>query len=151
MNIFNKPLLQMKTLVTFLLTIAALSASATDSWVRIDDSTDGETRLLVNPETFSMVKDRTDPDSPVYIVAAFRLAENNSFKEFVGLTNYKSCSNQGGKIIFREFKNEKWETIATYLWSVPGGKIYDSVGITLCSILAARTGKELMKDNVINI
>jgi hypothetical protein len=128
----------MKKLLISLFASLAFSVSASENWVVVQDSDDGETRLLVDSESFTSAKDNTQANSPVYIGAKFRTFENGTFSEFALLTDIISCKKNGGELTARKFVDGAWKTTNRFFWTKSGAKLYDRAGVMLCRILEVR-------------
>ena len=128
----------MKLLIASLITAFSLTANAVENWVLVDDSADGETRLIVDSESFSIIRDSENKNSPDYILAMFRTIEDGKTNEFVMITELRSCSKTGGEMTQRRLVNNTWTTVGKYFWSKSGMKLYDVSGKTLCDILEVR-------------
>jgi hypothetical protein len=132
----------MKKLFISLLSIVAISVSAQENWVIVEDSTDGQTRLIVNSESFTANKDKTVKDSPIQIGAMFRTFNDGVLSEFVMITNVESCKNNGGEITVRKLDEGKWKTTGKFFWVTTGKRLYDSAGQALCIILEVRLDEQ---------
>lgn len=137
----------MKLLIASLITAFSLTANAVENWVLVDDSADGETRLIVDSESFSIIQDSKNKKAPDYIAAMFRTIEGGKTNEFAMVIELRSCSKTGGEIVQRRLVNGTWATVGKYFWSKSGMKLYDVSGQTLCDILEVRRLEQDPKPN----
>lgn len=125
----------MKKLLIALSLVTAFAAQAAN-WVRVTDSDSEDVRLFVDIDTFQA--GQFDDKTP-FIGAVYQYVKDGEPQGPIAyLMHPGSCKAKSGKLIARVFKDGKWETAATHIWSADGVRFYDFVGYSLCAILEAK-------------
>lgn len=130
-----------KNIITlcFILTIS-FSAIA-EQWVLVDETVDGNTRLLIDIDSFSVDKNKNN----IYVAGAGFSVYDQSGKQpsFYGALPIESCQKDNGEFIigFGDSSTKR------YWWSKFGSRLYDSAANAICFIMKSRFGSSEEKKN----